>query len=61
MSDEDAIRTVRERGILMQEAVPAGVGGMSAVLGMNAEEIKRGCGSPSPTSRWQIITVRDRS
>ena len=39
MSDEDAIRTVRERGILMQEAVTAGVGGMSAVLGMNAEEI----------------------
>ena len=39
MSDEDAIRTVRERGILMQEAVPAGVGGISAVLGMNAEEI----------------------
>ena len=39
MSDEDAIRTGRERGILMQEAVPAGVGGMSAVLGMNAEEI----------------------
>lgn len=39
MSDEDAIRTVRERGILMQEAVPAGVGSMSAVLGMNAEEI----------------------
>ena len=39
MSDEDAIRTVRERGILMQEAVPAGVGVMSAVLGMNAEEI----------------------
>ena len=39
MSDEDAIRTVRERGILMQEAVPAGVGDMSAVLGMNAEEI----------------------
>ena len=39
MSVDDAIRTVRRRGILMQEAVPAGVGGMSAVLGMNAEEI----------------------
>lgn len=26
MSAEDAIRTVRQRGILMQEAVPAGVG-----------------------------------
>ena len=33
MTADDAIRTVRERGILMQEAVPAGVGGMSAVLG----------------------------
>lgn len=39
MSADDAIRTVRQRGILMQEAVPAGVGGMSAVLGMNAEDI----------------------
>ena len=39
MSEDDAIRTVRQRGILMQEAVPAGIGGMSAVLGMNAEQI----------------------
>ena len=39
MTADDAIRTIRERGILMQEAVPAGVGGMSAVLGMTADEI----------------------
>lgn len=39
MSVDDAILTVRRRGILMQEAVPAGVGGMSAVLGMTAEQI----------------------
>lgn len=39
MTADDAILTVRRRGILMQEAVPAGVGGMSAVLGMNAEQI----------------------
>lgn len=39
MSVDDAILTVRRRGILMQEAVPAGIGGMSAVLGMNAEQI----------------------
>lgn len=39
MELSDAMRLVRKRGILMQEAVPAGVGGMSAVLGMNAEEI----------------------
>ena len=39
MSADDAILTVRKRGILMQEAVPAGIGGMSAVLGMTAEQI----------------------
>ena len=39
MTVDDAILTVRRRGILMQEAVPAGIGGMSAVLGMNAEQI----------------------
>ena len=39
MSADDAILTVRRRGILMQEAVPAGIGGMSAVLGMNADQI----------------------
>lgn len=41
MSAEDSILTVRRRGILMQEAVPAGVGKMSAVLGMNAEQINQ--------------------
>lgn len=39
MTAEDAVLTVRRRGILMQEAVPAGIGGMSAVLGMNADQI----------------------
>ena len=39
MSAEDAIRTVRQRGILMQEAVPAGVGAMSAVLAMDGVQI----------------------
>lgn len=40
MSDEDAIRTVRERGILMQEAVPVGIGSMAAVLGLDAGQIE---------------------
>lgn len=39
MSVDDAVRTVRQRGILMEEAVPAGVGGMCAVLGMTAEQV----------------------
>lgn len=40
MSPEDAVKTVRQRGILMQEAVPAGVGAMAAVLAMAAEKIE---------------------
>ncbi len=40
MSNEDAIRTVRKRGILMQEAVPLGEGAMAAVLGLDAEKIE---------------------
>lgn len=40
MSEEDAIRTVRKRGILMQNTVPAGEGAMAAVLGMEAETIE---------------------
>lgn len=40
MSIEDAVCVVRRRGILMQEAVPAGIGAMSAVIGMTAEEVR---------------------
>ena len=37
----DAARAVRKRGIYMQEEVPAGQGGMAAILGMDAEEIDK--------------------
>lgn len=40
MSEADAITTVRERGILMQEAVPAGQGAMAAILAMEARIIE---------------------
>ena len=40
MSTEDAITTVRKRGILMQNAVPGGKGSMAAVLGMTGEAIE---------------------
>ncbi len=36
----DAVQVVRQRGILMQEAVPAGVGAMAAVLGLSAEKVE---------------------
>ncbi len=40
MSEEDAITAVRKRGILMQQAVPAGIGSMAAILGMEAAGIE---------------------
>ena len=42
MSLEDVFRVVRQRGILMQEAVPTG-GAMYAVLGMDGEKIAKIC------------------
>jgi [acyl-carrier-protein] S-malonyltransferase len=39
----DAVRTVRNRGRYMQEAVPVGEGAMAAVLGMALEELRRVC------------------
>lgn len=41
MSLKSAVCTVRERGILMEHAVPAGKGSMAAVLGMKAEDIEK--------------------
>lgn len=42
MSEEDAFKVVRQRGIYMQEAVPTG-GAMAAVLGLSADVIERIC------------------
>lgn len=39
----DAVRVVRERGRLMQEAVPVGVGAMAALFGLSAEEVAQVC------------------
>jgi len=39
----DAVRTVRNRGKYMQEAVPVGVGAMAAILGMSSEEVTAIC------------------
>ena len=35
----DALKLVKERGRFMQEAVPAGVGGMAAILGLNKDMV----------------------
>lgn len=41
MGLSDAMRLVRKRGILMQEAVPVGQGSMAAVLGMDGAAIEK--------------------
>ena len=40
---QDAVRTVRERGRAMQEAVPVGVGAMAALLGMALADVEASC------------------
>jgi [acyl-carrier-protein] S-malonyltransferase len=39
----DAVRTVRQRGKYMQEAVPVGMGAMAAILGMDIEKVTAVC------------------
>jgi [acyl-carrier-protein] S-malonyltransferase len=43
ISFADAVRTVRNRGKYMQEAVPVGVGAMAAILGMELEKVAAVC------------------
>ena len=43
LSLSDAVRSVRARGRLMQDAVPEGVGAMAAVLGLAPEKVAQIC------------------
>jgi [acyl-carrier-protein] S-malonyltransferase len=74
LSFADAVRTVRLRGQYMQQAVPAGEGGMAAILGLDAERINDICaqvsdeltqtppsnpGNPSEQSAAAVNAVND--
>lgn len=43
LSFADAVRTVRKRGMYMQEAVPVGVGAMAAILGADVQTVEAAC------------------
>lgn len=59
MSADDAITAIRQRGILMQQEVPAGIGSMAAVLALDARPLKT-VFLPWRTSGLPIITVQGR-
>ena len=54
LSFRDAVKTVRERGRAMQEAVPVGVGAMAAILGMAAADVEAAC-KEGATSTGKVV------
>jgi len=48
----DAVELTRLRGKLMQETVPRGVGGMAAVMGLDAAVVERLCAEVRTAEAW---------
>ena len=57
LSFTDAVRTVRNRGKYMQEAVPFGVGAMAAVISLPAEEVERVCAEAAQGEACQAANL----
>lgn len=49
----DAVRIVRERGRLMQEAVPVGVGAMAAIFNLSSDEVLQVC---TEAAQGQVVS-----
>ena len=59
ISFADAVRTVRNRGHYMQQAVPQGEGAMAAILGLPADQINDLCGQVSDELAEEITQGLD--
>ncbi|MCL5290786.1 MAG: ACP S-malonyltransferase [Firmicutes bacterium] len=57
LSMEDALGLVRKRGRYMQEAVPAGRGGMYAVLGLSAGAVTEVCSLASASGVVEAVNL----
>jgi [acyl-carrier-protein] S-malonyltransferase len=51
----DAVSLVAERGRFMQEAVPAGAGGMAAILGLEDEQVREICAQAAETEIVEAV------
>jgi len=54
---EEALKLVRRRGILMEEAVPAGQGTMAAVLGVELEKVEAVCREVSDSEVVEVANI----
>ena len=57
LSFVDALRTVRNRGTYMQEAVPLGVGAMAAILGLDLEKVTTVCNDAAQGQACELANI----
>ncbi len=57
----DALRLVRRRGELMQEAVPVGEGAMAAILALEDAEVERIVAEAAPAGEGQVLAVANKN
>jgi [acyl-carrier-protein] S-malonyltransferase len=57
ISFADAVRTVRNRGKYMQEAVPVGTGSMAAILGMSMDAVAGVCGDAAQGQVCELANI----
>jgi [acyl-carrier-protein] S-malonyltransferase len=58
---DDALRTVRLRGRLMQRAVPVGEGAMAAVLGLDDDEVVAACRDAGNAGDGEVVAANFNS
>jgi [acyl-carrier-protein] S-malonyltransferase len=57
----DAVRTVRNRGTYMQQAVPVGVGAMAAIIGLDVDDVIAGCAEAAEGQICNAANINSRT